>query len=133
METSYILWGLGILSSVVAAGIVAHSRMSERVTKLETLMSIFTANMAKVFHSPDNHHGLDYYFDEYLRRGYDLPDDMWRDVRDITNEHIKRLEEDKTHGTDGFRVLVSWLNSLATHKLMRVESLLKPKVKYEEK
>lgn len=121
-------WILGTATPIVAGGIAAyisvtnrltrlesmvHEDMESRVTRMETLMKMLGDKAAKILHSPSDHHQMDELLDKYLDRHYELSPEEWTELLIKTSA----VENDKSL-TKGERTLAAWLNAICHHKLM---------------
>lgn len=114
-----IFWILGGACGCIGAIFCLIFQMAQRMTKLETSSDLFRMTLEllgrktmKALHSPDNHLGLDWLVDEYVRRNYELSPEQWETVHDICE---KRLEDPNLNKDDKPTVLLGYW--LATHKL----------------
>jgi len=129
-----IFWVLGGACGCIGALFVMGHNFAQRMTKLETSADLFRMTLdllgrktMKALHSPDDHLGLDWLVDEYVRRNYELDPQQWQLVHDICE---KRLESESLKPEDRPTVLLGYW--LATHKLaafggMKIQSKEKAK------
>lgn len=126
MSTEALLtWMLITAATLVASGVGAYLRVSVRVTRIETVMIMFSKNAAKVLHSPDDHLGLDELVEKYLNNHYDLTNAEWKQLELRCEEIINDPMVDKSERLAAAQLhaivisLSKLCSGLAKHKQMR--------------
>ncbi len=124
MPTEITLWILGgfaaVFISALMAGLRSHANLSERVTRLEAVMSLFGQKAAKILHSPHDPDGIDDLLDKYIDRCYELSFLEWQRLQSTCD----RIENDRTRSKDE-RTLAAFLSTVCKHKLMIPPTLRK--------
>ncbi len=117
MPNEVLLWLLGGFATAFVAALVAglksYANLSERVTRLEAVMSLFGQKAAKILHNDDDAHGMDSLLDKYLDRHYELCYDEWQELL----AKCALIENDKSKAK-GERTLAAFLGAICSHKLM---------------
>lgn len=113
MNQEMLLWLLGQTLVYGSIGIGAYIKLIQRVTKVETFISLLGTKAARALHSPDNHLGLDGILDEYLKHGYEMSTDSWVELHEsceiiLKDKNVKQSE----------RALAAMLSAVCEHKLI---------------
>lgn len=112
MTQELLLWMLGHLIVFGGSGVAAYIALVQRVTKVETFISLLGTKAARALHSPDDHLGLDKYLDEYLSRHYEMSVQSWKELHD----RCEVIIEDKAVKPSE-RSLAAILCAVCEHKL----------------
>lgn len=107
------MWIIGTGASVLGVGVGAYIKVTERLTRMETMMSIISKKAASILISPHTPE-LDALLVEYVESHFDLPMAKWERMEHLVLE----IENDKNRGKDE-RVLAAMVAALADHKLSR--------------
>jgi hypothetical protein len=119
MDKDVILWIFGFILTglgMCIGGMLAWAfSTSQRLTKVETIVSLLAQKAAEILHSPHTPE-LDAMLEKYLRtytdRGYELTRDEWDKLREMCS----LLEKDESLAK-GERLLAGIINAVCTHKL----------------
>lgn len=113
MTPELLLWLLGHAIVFGGAGMGAYIKLIQRITKVETFISLLGTKAARALHSPDDHLGLDQYLDEYLTKHYEMSGDAWLGLHDKCEAILK----DKSVSASE-RSLAAILSAVCEHKLV---------------
>lgn len=113
MTPELLLWLLGHFIVFGGAGMGAYIKLIQRITKVETFISLLGTKAARALHSPDDHLGLDRYLDEYLSRHYDMSFEGWFGL----HAKCESILKDKTVSASE-RSLAAILSAVCEHKLI---------------
>lgn len=106
------MWILGTGVTLLSVGVGAYIRISDRVTKLETILSLVGSKVAKILHSPDDHLGMDALLDKYLDRHYELSPSEWTKLTAL----CEGVVVDRNKPRD-LRLLAALLSAISEHKI----------------
>src|SRR5690349_18538347 len=73
----------GIISSGAVCVINGASRLSRVEASVEFLIDATGRLAAKKLHSPDDHLGIDFYLDEYIKNHHDMSMIQWQEFKEI--------------------------------------------------
>lgn len=113
MNQEMLLWMLGHFIIFGGACITAYIKLIQRVTKVETFISLLGTKAARALHSPDDHLGLDTILDEYLTHNYEMSYDSWTLLHEKCEDIIKNKEAKPSE-----RSLAAILSAVCEHKLL---------------
>lgn len=115
MDNATILWIFGIVQAILAlaipAGIAFAMSISNRVSRIETVISMLGESAARALHSPDDHLRIDTLLDKYLDRNYELSLQEWQELLHM----MERIEADETKNPLE-RAMAGQLKAIASHK-----------------
>jgi hypothetical protein len=115
MNQEVILWiiGTGItITGIVVGGYVSLiQRVTRLETRFETTLDMIGHKVAKKLHSPDDHHGIDWYLDKYLRRE-ELTLEEWMNLKDrcVSIAHSNKVIENE-------KLLADFMEAICDHKI----------------
>lgn len=108
----FFAWLLGTSVTIVSAGIVAYVKLVQRITKVETILSMFGEKAAQILHSPNDHLGIDHLLDKYLNREYEMSYAEWKDLLN----QCESIVDDKSISKSE-RTLAAFLAAICDHKM----------------
>ena len=115
-----MLWIFGViisgLSMIIGAGVGWAFTTSNRITRVETLVSTFSRKAGEILHSPHTPELdalLEKYVKSYQDRHYELTYAEWEDLK----RQCDALENDQTLAK-GERLLAAMVSSVCEHKLL---------------
>lgn len=122
MNQELILWVLG--QSFVYAGVLvlAYIKVTNRLTRLETIMDMLGDKAAKILHSPHTP-DLDRLLEKYIDKYYNLTLEEWKELLARCDEIENNLANPKDQ-----RALAAIVAAMCHHKLMH----LPPKMRRHE-
>jgi hypothetical protein len=114
MEETIQIWLFGGIGACVIAGVAFAFGVTQRITRLETILDILGKRAAKILHSPDDHLRIDALLDKYIECHYDFPYSDWLLLIDA----LLVIENDINRTKDEW-MLCAFVNAVVTHKLQR--------------
>ena len=103
----------GIVSAGTMCVVVGNGRLSRVEASVEFLIDAMGRLAAKKLHSPDDHLGIDYYLDVYIKHHHDMSFLEWTNFKEVckmTRLNDKASKEEKAYA--------EFLIELCEHKLM---------------
>lgn len=125
MTQEVAMWIFGFvivaMGTIISAGVAIVFSMSQRLTRVETLVGAWNTKAAEILHSPHTPELdalLEKFVLSYKKQHYDLTDIEWFELLNKTSD----IEKDMTL-SKGERLLAGFINATCEHKLMRTPKL----------
>jgi|SRR5580704_7591348 hypothetical protein len=105
------------LAASIGSTVAAYVILVQRITRVETIISMWNTKSAEILHSPHTPELdalLEKFVKSYKEKHYDLTMEEWQGLQKMTCA----LENDQTLAK-GERMLAAMVNATCEHKLMR--------------
>ena len=119
MSETLQLWLFGVMGAWLVVLSAAILRLMLFQEKVQAILTFLSKKSAEILHSPDNHHGLDYYLDEYKKHHHDLTHVQWCELL----ERCKAIADDPSAKKDErLMAAMFFIIELSMHKTARFSS-----------